>query len=127
MPITKRDWERSLKSKKTNPLEIGMEFLEYLNDNPGSTYNDIANEFGMSKARICQMDAFVKKLPIEITDYLMNTYEPGVLKHFTERRLRPLTLLASDDDKLRKFDEMKDALYILIDMQIDDDKITDIN
>ena len=104
-----------------------MEFLEYLNDNPGSTYNDIANEFGMSKARVCQMVALVKKLPIEITDYLMNTYEPEVLKHFTERRLRPLTLLASDDDKRKKFDEMKDALYILIDMQIDDDKITNTN
>ncbi len=40
----------------------------------------------------------------------MNNDEPEVLKYFTERRLRPLTLLASDDDKLRKFYEMKEAM-----------------
>jgi hypothetical protein len=40
----------------------------------------------------------------------MNIDEPEILKHFAERRLRPLTLLASDDDKLMKFDEMRNAL-----------------
>jgi len=39
---------------------------------------------------------------------MMNLRE--VLKYFTDRTLRPLTLLASDDDKLRKFDEMKEAM-----------------
>jgi hypothetical protein len=32
------------------------------------------------------------------------------LKYFTERRLRPLTLLASDEDKIKKFDEMMEAI-----------------
>ena len=40
----------------------------------------------------------------------MDTDESEILKYFSERRLRPLTLLASDADKLRKFDEMKEAL-----------------
>lgn len=40
----------------------------------------------------------------------MNTDEPEILKYFTERKLRPLTLLAPDDEKLRKFDEMRKAL-----------------
>jgi len=52
----------------------------------------------------------VNRLPVTITDYLMNTDEPELLKHFTERRLRPLTLLTSDDDKLRKFDKMIKAI-----------------
>ncbi len=42
----------------------------------------------------------------------MNTEEPEILKHFTERRLRPLTLLDSDDDKILKFLEIKGALAI---------------
>ncbi len=53
------------------------------------------------------MIALCKRLPPEITDYLINTDEPEILKHFTERRLRLLTLLASDEDKIKKFDEMK--------------------
>jgi len=52
----------------------------------------------------------LSKKEFRITDYRMNTDEPEVLKYFTERKLRPLTLLASDDDKLRKFDEMKEAM-----------------
>jgi hypothetical protein len=40
----------------------------------------------------------------------MNIVEPEILKHFTERRLRPLTLLAYDEDKIKKFDEMREAL-----------------
>jgi hypothetical protein len=39
----------------------------------------------------------------------MNTDETEILKYFTEKKLRPLTLLASDDEKLRKFDEMRKA------------------
>jgi hypothetical protein len=56
------------------------------------------------------MIALCKRLPAEITDYLINTEEPEILKQFTERKLRPLTLLESDDDKITKFDEMKEAL-----------------
>jgi hypothetical protein len=46
----------------------------------------------------------------EITDYLINTDEPEILRHFTERRLRPLTLLASDDDKIIKFMEIESGI-----------------
>jgi len=53
------------------------------------------------------MIALCKRLPAEIIDYLINTDEPEILKHFTERKLRPLTLLESDQDKIKKFDEMK--------------------
>ena len=61
-------------------------------------------------SRVYQMIALCKRLPPEITDYLINTDEPEILKHFTERKLRPLTLLASDEDKIKKFDEMREAL-----------------
>jgi len=56
------------------------------------------------------MIALCKRLPSEITGFLMNTDEPEILKHFTERRLRFLTLLASDKDKIKKFDKMKELL-----------------
>lgn len=56
------------------------------------------------------MIALYNRLPARITEYLMNIDAQENLKHFTERRLRPLTLSASDADKIREFDEMKEAL-----------------
>ncbi len=56
------------------------------------------------------MIALYKRLPPEITEYLINTDEPEILKHFTERKLRPLTLLASNEDKIKKFYEMREVL-----------------
>jgi len=110
--ITKRDWERSIRQKRklTNPVRTGFEFVEYLNKNPNATYDDLSLDAGITKARVCQMIALYKRLPAEITDFLMKVDESIILKHFTERRLRPLTLLVSDEDKIKKFTEMRDAL-----------------
>ena len=93
-----------------NPINVGFRFVQYLKDHSDSTYDDLSGMFGISKARVCQMIALYNRLPARITDYLMNTDEPEILKHFTERRLRPLTLLASDGEKLKKFDEMIEAI-----------------
>lgn len=45
--------------------------------------------------------------PSEDHRFLMNTGETEILKYFTERRLRLLTLLASDVDKIKKFEMIK--------------------
>lgn len=103
--VSQRDWEYSLRPEKKypNPVKVGFKFVQYLKNHPDSTYDDLSEMSGVSKARVCQMVALCNKLSAQITDYLMNTDEPEVLKHFTERRLRPLTLLASDEDKILKF------------------------
>jgi hypothetical protein len=59
---------------------------------------------------------------------IYHTLKAHYVKWYSEHpRGRPLTLLASADYKLRKFDEMKNAFWILIDMANRDDKITNIN
>jgi HD-like signal output (HDOD) protein len=93
-----------------NPIKLGFQFVQYLKEHPDSTYDELEGMSGVSKARICQMVALHKRLPAPITDYLMNNDEPEVLKYFSERRLRPLTLLATDDEKLRQFEAMKEAM-----------------
>jgi hypothetical protein len=110
--ITQKDWKRSIRQKRKlkNPVRIGFEFVEYLSKDPNATYDDLSLDAGITKARVCQMIALCKRLPPEITEYLINTEEPEILKHFTERKLRPLTLLASDEDKIMKFDEMREVL-----------------
>ncbi|GAB6910168.1 hypothetical protein JCM12296A_60250 [Desulfosarcina cetonica] len=56
------------------------------------------------------MIALCKRLPKEITDYLLDIDDPETLKFFTERRLRPLTLIADDDEKINRFNEMKELI-----------------
>ena len=95
-----------------NPVRTGLRFVEYLNNNPDANYDDLSVDAGVTKARICQMIAHCKQLPFEITEFLLNTREPEIPNYFTERRLRPLTLLVSDEDKIKKFDEMMEAISI---------------
>ena len=77
-----------------------MQFVQYLKDHPESIYDDIAGMSGVSKARVSQMIALIKRLPDEIVDY------------FPERRLRPLTLMATDGEKINRFNEMREALRV---------------
>ncbi len=41
-----------------------------------------------------------------VIEYLANEKKPGDLKYFTERKLRPLTLMKSDSRKIAVFNEM---------------------
>jgi len=109
-PITKRERERSLKPNIANPINISTQFLQHLNENPGSTYGDVAKVFGACKTRVCQMLALCNRLPEQITNYLLNSDEPEILKLFNERRLRPLMLMASVDEKINRFNKMRENI-----------------
>lgn len=52
------------------------------------------------------MIALIKKLPNEIIEYFTDKNHPANLEYFTERRLRPLTLLKTDKAKTEGFREM---------------------
>ena len=104
MVITERDWQSALnKNNWKNPILKGQRYLEYLNSNPDFSYKDVAHEFGVSKARVSQMVALIKKLPSEILDCFHMEYNSESIGFFTERKLRPLTLMDSDKEKLNKF------------------------
>jgi len=53
------------------------------------------------------MIALVKKLTREIIDCFSNSDEPIDLSYFTEKKLRPLTLMRSDGAKVKRFGEMQ--------------------
>jgi hypothetical protein len=67
----------------------------------------VAERFDVSKARVSQMIALVKRLPKEIMDYFHREDISENLNGFTERKLRPLTVLVSDKEKIERFQEMK--------------------
>ncbi len=108
--FTKRDYRSHLsKSKRKNPILEGYKYLEYLESDFNFTYRDVAKNFNVTKARVCQVIALVKKLPKQITDFFIKENETLDFSYFTGRRLRPLTLLQSDKDKIERFEEMKKA------------------
>ena len=109
--FTQKEWRSHInQSKRKNPILEGYKYLEYLENNSISTYRDVARKFNISKARVSQMIALVKKLPQEIIDYFTNKDEKPDLCYFTERKLRPLTLMESDEVKIKRFNEMKNGL-----------------
>jgi hypothetical protein len=112
--ITQKDWTRFLRQEPelTNAVQTGVRFVEYLNQNPNATYDELAADAGLTRARVCQMIALCRRLPTEITDFLMDTDDPETLKFFTERRLRPLTFKATEDEKINRFNEIIEAINI---------------
>jgi hypothetical protein len=55
---------------------------------------------------VYQLVSLVTKLPAPITDYLVNNEDPAIDRFFTERRLRPLTVLRGDEAKYSLFVSM---------------------
>ena len=103
-PITKREWtSASRKSSWKNPIKEGEKYLDCLTNNLDFKHRDVAEKFGVSKARVSQMIALVKKLPQEIINSFYNKDNLGNLRNFTERKLRPLTFLESDEKKMEEF------------------------
>ena len=114
--LGQREWHRYLtQAKKKNPVLEGYKYLECLQESSDSTYGIVAEKFNTSKARVCQMIALVIRLPKEIIDFLVSQDDPQSLSYFTERKLRPLTLLESDEEKVMRFRGMVedyDSQYI---------------
>jgi hypothetical protein len=94
------------KNNWKNPIFEGQKYLTYLESNPDFKYKDIAKKFKVSRARVSQMIALVRKLPKEILDYFYKENNSEELKYLTERKLRPLTLLKSDSEKIEQFKNM---------------------
>ena len=109
--INSRAWARfEADAKLENPIHKARAFLDVFDRDGASTYAEVAKILGVSPPRVHQLISLQTSLPSEITDFIAQTTDPTVLRHFTERRLRPLTKLPSDEDKLRTFEDMLSVL-----------------
>ena len=99
--ITQKFWKRSLRQeqKLSNPVRIGFKFIEYLKDHPDATSDNLAEFSGFSKARVCQMIALCRKLPSEITDFLLNKGGGRNSETFHRKKAQAID---SDGDKWRQ-------------------------
>ena len=88
----------------------GSESSIYIGDEarcslPGRTRAEVAEIFGISRARVTQCLNLLK-LPPVIVGFLEANDDTAILHYFTERRLRPLTRLADDQEKWDQFEDM---------------------
>ena len=105
--ITARQWRQYQNGKKhENPILKGLQFLRVFENESVRTYAQAAEILGVSRERVYQLTALVTKLPPRIKDFLASTDDPALLRFFTERRLRPLTLIPDGDTQMAQFAEL---------------------
>lgn len=84
----------------------GLQWLRLFENESIRTYAQAAEIVGVSRIRMFQLVSLITRLPREITDFLAANKDPVIRAHFSERRLRPLTLLESDEQKIKRFRAM---------------------
>lgn len=102
--ITARQWHRYQNGqKRENPILKGLRWLRVFEDESVRTYAQAAEIIGVSRERVYQLTSLVAKLPPQIKDFLAGTDDPALLRFFTERRLRPLTMLPDQEAQIAEF------------------------
>jgi len=92
--ISQRQWQRyQTDQHRQNPILTGMRYLKVFEQESVTSYAKAAEILGVSRVRVYQLASLVMKLPKEIVDFLAGNEDPAILRHFTERKLRPLTKL----------------------------------
>jgi hypothetical protein len=105
--ITARQWQRYQRGQHIwNPVLKGLQYLRVFEDQSVRTYAQAAEIIGVSRERVYQLTSLVTKLPPQIKDFLAGTAEPAVLRFFTERRLRPLTMTPDGETQMAQFAEL---------------------
>jgi len=105
--VTTRQWRRYVKRQDwENPIAKGLRFLQVFEQPAVTTYAEAASILGASRQRVYQLTSLVRKLPDEVTRFLLGTEDPTIQGYFTERRLRPLATLHSDEEKVAEFAAM---------------------
>ena len=105
--ITARQWHRYKNGRhRDNPILKGLQCLKVFEDESVRTYAQAAEILGVSRERVYQLTALVTKLPPQIKDFLIGTEDPAVLRFFTERRLRPLTMIPDGEKQMAQFAEL---------------------
>ena len=89
---------------------VSGEKPDWLEATPDGTQADVAEAFGVSRARVCQMLGLFTKLPAQVTERIAEMADPELCAFFTERRLRSVATLATDHERGAGFRELQEQL-----------------
>lgn len=73
--------------------------------------SQLANERGMTRARMTQIMNLLKLAP-EIRDYIKNLEDTDEIKYFTEKKLRSIAILPKPNMQLVKFEKLKKHIVL---------------
>jgi hypothetical protein len=106
--ITQHRWQKyKRQTSQENPIAKGMRYLRVFESESVNTYAQAAEILEVSRQRVYQHVALATKLAPEIIEFVMrNRDNLDVTAYFTERRLRPLTMIADKEEQIAAFREM---------------------
>ena len=109
LPFERRVWSRDVKrlkyyNDKPFILDEARRYQEYLERNDVNTRAEIAEIFGVSRARIIQYLNLLK-LPKPIIKYVERNRHNNKIT-FTERKLRPLTWTKDQEKCIKNFNKI---------------------
>jgi hypothetical protein len=81
-------------------FQIGQFGADYIGE------KNLLKKFGVTSARFSQMIALAKRLPDEIIDVFSDEEHADKLHYITGRKLRPITLLKTDAEKIAAFEKL---------------------
>lgn len=85
---------------KPNPITTALKYREISNDTAYQSMERVAQEFGVSRVRIHQMMNLLK-LDQRIIDYITSITNPRQNNFWTERKLRAIAQLPTDQQYVR--------------------------
>ena len=89
-----------------SPVAEARRYQTLLENDPSiETRTDVARELGVSKARVTQVLGLLKLAPA-VQNALLALRDQRSLRHFSERRLRPLMRISHPKKQVRAFRQM---------------------
>ncbi|GMW01644.1 MAG: hypothetical protein AMXMBFR84_27810 [Candidatus Hydrogenedentota bacterium] len=99
-----------------NPVALALFFRKMLDQGTIRDRARLAQQLGLTRARVTQLLNLLKLPPAVITE-LSAVKDSAAIAFFTERRLRSMTKLASAQEQLEAFQTMRKQFVALSDSQ----------
>lgn len=90
---------------KPSPIETALEYAKVYAEPSIVSKLQVAQRFGVTRARVCQMMNLLN-LDKRIIEYLLNIKDTKEKNYWTERRLRKIATVKGVDEQIRKFGEI---------------------
>ena len=87
---------------KISPIETALEYAKIYAEPSIVSKLQVAQKFGVTRARVCQMMNLLN-LDNKIIEYLLNIKDTKEKNYWTERRLRQIAVVKEQDEQIRKF------------------------
>lgn len=102
-------FEAMPKIRRPSPLDQALKYADMLSEPSVVSKNQVAQRFGVSRARVCQLLNLLELDP-RILRYLQSIDDIDEHNFWTERRLREIAVIQDTDEQLRKFNTQMDNM-----------------